>query len=450
MTSKRRRAGTIRRAVILSLAIGFVFGCVCTGWMNSLARKSDAVDQTVQATEAPAAEVPAVELTVAEETEQPVEETPAEETFAEEEVTEEAADAELTVTEEPTEEPTEAPTAEPTEEPTPEPTEVPEVITKQYRVSKYVTADILVEIPEEAEVIYGDLVSESDTAEETPAPGIVEVTVTDTPEPTATPDPNYVPTHATISVTVMRYMDPDYYNAHYGATYELSGTEASVEMQITLQASTDGVLALKPQEVFDKICIVMSDGTEVPGYSLLDAEISTSANSNPTVNMGATANLYKFFDYTSNSGSVPQYLRVVSTSNNVECIYDFELGDAESGYTLLQTGDKSEDVKSLQILLIRLGYLTGEADGAYGTMTAEAVAKAQADLGLAQTGIADVTFQKMLNAMPVPAATEAPAAAGVTEVTGTADTAAAADTADTATAADTSTIAPDAFASSVG
>lgn len=71
----------------------------------------------------------------------------------------------------------------------------------------------------------------------------------------------------------------------------------------------------------------------------------------------------------------------------------------------MQRDDTSEEVKTLQGELARLGYLTGEPDGHFGLMTQEAVLAFQADNALTVDGIVGPrtmgTFQK---ARPVPLA----------------------------------------------
>ena len=64
-----------------------------------------------------------------------------------------------------------------------------------------------------------------------------------------------------------------------------------------------------------------------------------------------------------------------------------------TGYVTLSNGSTGEAVKRLQRRLQDLGYYKGRADGGYGPMMVEAVKKAQAALGMEQTGIADSDFQ---------------------------------------------------------
>ncbi len=55
-------------------------------------------------------------------------------------------------------------------------------------------------------------------------------------------------------------------------------------------------------------------------------------------------------------------------------------------YRDLGPGVRGEDVRALQSTLIHTGYLAGEADGVFGSLTARALSAFQKDNGLAQTG----------------------------------------------------------------
>lgn len=62
----------------------------------------------------------------------------------------------------------------------------------------------------------------------------------------------------------------------------------------------------------------------------------------------------------------------------------------------LTVGAKGDDVQQLQQALIEQGYLTGDADGAFGSRTAEAVRAFQTAQGLEITGIADDDTQSLI------------------------------------------------------
>lgn len=72
---------------------------------------------------------------------------------------------------------------------------------------------------------------------------------------------------------------------------------------------------------------------------------------------------------------------------------------------LLARGAKGDDVSALQQKLKALGYLTGSADGQYGTGTVKAVEAFQKDNGLEQTGRVDEDTMNALNAKEIPART---------------------------------------------
>ncbi len=74
-----------------------------------------------------------------------------------------------------------------------------------------------------------------------------------------------------------------------------------------------------------------------------------------------------------------------------------------SGSTL-QQGSTGEAVKKLQQRLIELRYLTGSADGTYGSATKAAVQAFQQVVGLEADGVADPTTQMALYASDAPAA----------------------------------------------
>ena len=67
-------------------------------------------------------------------------------------------------------------------------------------------------------------------------------------------------------------------------------------------------------------------------------------------------------------------------------------------YKTLRKGDRSEDVVIMQMALAELGYLTGAADGNFGTGTETAVKNFQKDRGLASDGIAGkMTLEALFN-----------------------------------------------------
>ena len=81
-------------------------------------------------------------------------------------------------------------------------------------------------------------------------------------------------------------------------------------------------------------------------------------------------------------------------------------------YTTLRKGDEGPDVVTLQQALAELGYLTGAADGNFGTGTQTAVKKFQQDKGLAADGIAGkMTLEELFKSSsvtPIPDTTVGP------------------------------------------
>ena len=65
-------------------------------------------------------------------------------------------------------------------------------------------------------------------------------------------------------------------------------------------------------------------------------------------------------------------------------------------FVTLKKGSYSSQVRMLQLKLIELGYLSGEADGAFGEGTEKALKKFQSDHGLSATGQATPEFMEAL------------------------------------------------------
>ena len=75
---------------------------------------------------------------------------------------------------------------------------------------------------------------------------------------------------------------------------------------------------------------------------------------------------------------------------------------ATDDYATLKQGSNGEAVKQLQQRLIELGYLSGSADGDYGSATTDAVKTFQKQAGLTADGIAGANTQKALYASDAP------------------------------------------------
>ena len=106
--------------------------------------------------------------------------------------------------------------------------------------------------------------------------------------------------------------------------------------------------------------------------------------------------------------TAPTYSPALDTSNGKNNNNNTTVSD--NGYTTLIRGDKGDGVTKLQQRLIALGYLSGSADGSFGTKTENAIKRFQAALGLTQNGVASASLQQSLfsaNA-PIAVATAAP------------------------------------------
>lgn len=194
-------------------------------------------------------------------------------------------------------------------------------------------------------------------------------------------------------MTVTRLLDNDYYVSNYGSTHRLEEGTAGVEFELMLN-NYQGVTVIDPNKLIKNIGIESADGMVTYGYRLTDAEISGSDDI--TLQTNVPVKLYKRFVQ---GDAQPVYLVVTVTIDGVDQVYKFELAAAEEAepaveYTALTKGDSSDAVKALQTHLITRGYLElGEDDGIYGAGTAEAVKKAQTDLGMEADGIASPEFQ---------------------------------------------------------
>lgn len=90
-------------------------------------------------------------------------------------------------------------------------------------------------------------------------------------------------------------------------------------------------------------------------------------------------------------------------------------GGTVESFSTLRKGMSGPEVENLQLRLKELGYLTGTADGKYGTATAEAVYNFQKANGLSRDGVAgSATLSRLYSATalaPTPAPTAKPTAA---------------------------------------
>lgn len=68
----------------------------------------------------------------------------------------------------------------------------------------------------------------------------------------------------------------------------------------------------------------------------------------------------------------------------------------------LQKGDKSDEVKQMQMMLVEMGFLSGTPDGDYGSKTESAVKAYQEAMGIEATGIADEETLRLILTATMP------------------------------------------------
>lgn len=323
--------------------------------------------------------------------------------------------------------PAPTPTVEPTA--TPEPTPLPTATV----VPSSAPAAIVTTIPtaeptvEATEAVTAEPAVEA-TAEATAeviAEATAEVTAEPTAEPVAQPAVVVVPFGTTQNIpvqvyadgsarndnqplpyetmnfqmTVTRHLDNNYYVENYGSTHRLEAGTAGVEFELMLN-NYQGSVVIDPNKLIKNVGIESADGYVTYGYRLTNAEISGSDTF--TMQTNVPMNLYKRFI---EGGSQSLYLVVTIKIDGEDQVYKFELtpseealaqaaAEAAANYTELKVGDRSDAVKALQTRLVTKGYLElGSDDGIYGNGTAEAIKKAQTDLGMEATGVATPEFQ---------------------------------------------------------
>ena len=129
---------------------------------------------------------------------------------------------------------------------------------------------------------------------------------------------------------------------------------------------------------------------------------STSAKRLTTIPNGADITVHQLsgswanVTYGSHTGwVVKDYIRV-ATIVTVNPGITVNPDDMNTSYQLLQSGADGTQVTALQEALIELGFLSGKADGIYGSGTANAVMKLQQANGYPITGYADANLQALI------------------------------------------------------
>ena len=322
----------LRIAVVVSLIVGIALGCVVTSYVQKTRPVQSSQPDLSLLTPSPSA----LALDLA--------------------------------TQAPTEVPTQAPTAVPTPEPTPSPTPAPQAVIVPFGTSQTVQAQI-----------HNDGTVRRDVDAET-----YET--------------------LTFSITVKRYLTPEYYQQQYATQYQLQGDEAGVEFELMLVDYT-GTQTIIPQDLLT-IGLETLSGTTEQGFQLTDAEIH--GDNKVSVVTNVPKEIYKRFKFSQTAGDM-DYMSVTGVVDGVSTKYLFELGEPvrptaspspsptpARTYETLEIGSSGDAVKDLQNALIDQGFLTGSADGKYGSGTATAVKAAQATFGMEETGVADNALQQRL------------------------------------------------------
>lgn len=323
-----------------------------------------------------------------------------------------------------TDEPTQEPADEPADEPTQAPTDEPAEATAATEAPEATEAPIEVPSTEPegtgTRVVISTLLP---TVEPSQAPSTTAPEAT--PAPEAEPEAVVVPFGATqdfsvainsdgtvhqagdaqsyetldFSLSVKRYLTPEYYRETYGTTYQLSGAEAGVEFELLLNDYM-GSQTIMPANLFT-VSLENAEGVSVQGYALTATEIR---NVELVVETNIPTMAYKRFDFSDDVGDI-EYLVVSVASSAGTQVYKFEVGEPlrptptpqpTPAYDALQTGSTGDEVVRLQERLIELGYLDDTADGNFGANTEAAVTAAQADFDMEETGVADHDFQVRL------------------------------------------------------
>ena len=223
----------------------------------------------------------------------------------------------------------------------------------------------------------------------TPAPVIYEYTPVPTEEP-LTADNVVVMRSGTRGVAVKRLqqalMDLGYYYNSLDGIYDSDDIAAVKEFQRVNGLKADGIAGFETQQML------------YSGFAMPKPTATPKATATPkkTATPKATATPKK--TATPKPTATPKKTATPKPTAT----------PAVGTYTLLKKGSRGNSVTQLQQRLISLHYLTGTADGIYGTGTESAVKAFQKANGLKADGIAGLDTQQMLYsgfAIPKPTAT---------------------------------------------
>lgn len=214
-----------------------------------------------------------------------------------------------------------------------------------------------------------------------------------------------------MTVTLSRYLLPDYYAQTYATQYRINGDEAGAQLDLSI-GSVEGLQSVSVQ---DAVLAVFedADGQSVQGYKFTNAEIGGESRSDLKVDASGT--IFKRFKY--DPAMDLRFLTITYYIDGQPTTVYFSLTESVlpeetpapdpealeptpqpaaaegDNYTV---GAEGDGVRKLQQKLIDLGYLSGKPDGKFGKWTGEAVKAAQKDMGLEETGIADPAFREAL------------------------------------------------------
>ena len=222
----------------------------------------------------------------------------------------------------------------------------------------------------------------------TPAPVIYEYTPVPTEEP-LTADNVVVMRSGTRGVAVKRLqqalMDLGYYYNSLDGIYDSDDIAAVKEFQKVNGLKADGIAGLDTQRML------------YSGFAMPKPTATPKATATPkkTATPKATA--------TSKKTATPKPTATPKKTATPKPTATPAVGT----YTLLKKGSRGNSVTQLQQRLISLHYLTGSADGIYGTGTESAVKAFQKANGLTADGIAGSATQKKLYSSSAKAAATA-------------------------------------------
>lgn len=211
---------------------------------------------------------------------------------------------------------------------------------------------------------------------------------------------------------IKTHVQSDYINARIGQ-YTSDGTLAMVNALTQDQAEIDALMPAEPA-ANDATFLAALTSIQDSIYSAITMDAMAVGSNDPEAVSKSEANWQIV------SNSITQ-LESARSAAELTTIIDGQKVTVQSStpeptqtpvaYTTLQKGDKNADVLKLQERLYQLGYLNSDRDGSFGAKTQTAVKAFQERAGLEASGIADSNTQTLLFS------DSAPYAAGVASPT---------------------------------